>query len=657
MATFQVDVGNATYEVDAPDESSAWKMANKFHASQPTATQEGRAANPTIAGLPMRGAITALQAPLMGFGDELFGGLSAAGRSVANLVGAGNGQSFGQNYRDSRDYVRGITDQFKQDAPITSMATGLAASAPLMMIGGPTGPAATAMSGMARMGQAGKVGALYGALSGAGDSTAESPLGVLADTGKGAAISGGLALGGQGAANILGAAGSNIAQRISDTSAADKARLMLADMLAKDTRIPNAPVETRLAALGPKATITDATPAGSNIRQMADTLSVLPGDAKKMAEALITQRQSGRAGRLVTAADNALGTSGKGYTDTLNALDAAKKAAAQPFYQKLEGVSIRADSDLAGVLKAAESAHGGAEKLAVLKQELPIDLSKIKAGDDVPLNALDKVKQALWDLAESSKGEFGKPTSLSNAYNDLRVKLTGKMDELSPHDVNGSIYKQARDAYGGKAMLEAAVREGRGAMKEDALAIADTTKGMGASELEAFRIGALQAIRDKVGTQSGQSALLEMWKNPGISDKLKQIFGNNYEKFASAVANEKQLKLIESTGRGSQTAARLFGSGEMDALNAAASVGQAAAGAAHGNPLPIVGAIAKLINRVQTPESTRNELARLLLTPGAQKDLAGLPALIARTNAQRGALATGAGLLSPQVQGALFQNR
>ena len=36
MSTFQVDIGNATYEVDAPDETTAWKMANQVHANAPS---------------------------------------------------------------------------------------------------------------------------------------------------------------------------------------------------------------------------------------------------------------------------------------------------------------------------------------------------------------------------------------------------------------------------------------------------------------------------------------------------------------------------------------------------------------------------------------------------------------------------------------------
>ena len=44
--TFDVDVGGKTYEVDAPDANTAWRMANEYHQSrQPKAP--AMAVNPT----------------------------------------------------------------------------------------------------------------------------------------------------------------------------------------------------------------------------------------------------------------------------------------------------------------------------------------------------------------------------------------------------------------------------------------------------------------------------------------------------------------------------------------------------------------------------------------------------------------------------------
>ena len=241
------------------------------------------------------------------------------------------------------------------------------------------------------------------------------------------------------------------------------------------------------------------------------------------------------------------------------------------------------------------------------------------------------IKKALWSIAEKEKVNFA-PTPDSNAINGIRIALTNKMDKLSPKDVGGSIYKQARDAFAGPAQLEGAVIAGRGAMKTDAIGVGELTKGMGTGELEAFRIGALQSLRDKVGTEAGQTSLLKMWKETGTSDKLKEIFGNDYKKFASSVAKEERLKGLESVGRGSGTAERLFGEGDLSVLPA---VGQAVASAAQGNVLPAMGAIPKIWNQAKTPEATRDALAKLLLQrgPEAQQTLKNLPNFMQQYNA------------------------
>ena len=105
---FEVDVGNATYKVDAPDEKTAWKMASDVHKSAPQESpsmQAGRKMDYSIGGVPVgssvQGAINALQGPTMGFLDELVGAVAAP---------------FGK-YKETRDFIRGATQQFRQEYP------------------------------------------------------------------------------------------------------------------------------------------------------------------------------------------------------------------------------------------------------------------------------------------------------------------------------------------------------------------------------------------------------------------------------------------------------------------------------------------------------------------------------------------------------------
>jgi len=386
-----------------------------------------------------------------------------------------------------------------------------------------------------------------------------------------------------------------------------------------------------------------------------DVLASMPGQAKSLVERRIREQQMFRPERLANAADEALGTQGKGFTATLEALDAFKKSTSAPLYKKLENVSVKIDDDLQSLIQASTSAHGKAELLTQLQRQLPLDISKLKAGDDVPLKVLDIVKQSLYDLGESSRGEFGKATNTSRAYDDLRVSLTKKLEALSPADKNGSIYRQALDAYAGPSQLGNAVVKGRTAMKQDDIALSDLMGNMSKSELEAFRIGALQSLKDKVGTEAGQTSLLKMWKEPATSNRLKEIFGDDYQKFAQEVAKEARLKPLEQVGRGSGTFSRMAGAEDLGVMPTTMAAGKAVASAATGSPMAAAGEAVNVKNRIgqvinQMPETTRNELAKMLLLrgPTGQLEVENTAALIRALNQRSTQLQTGGGSIIGQ---------
>ena len=445
----------------------------------------------------------------------------------------------------------------------------------------------------------------------------------------------------QGGAKAAGAMGGNIAQRISESSAGEAAKLKLAEVLSKSGvgslfepgGAGNAlsQIEARLYKLGPEASLVDA--AGQPTKVLLDTLATLPGQAKTLVEQFIRNRQATRPQRIMTAADEALGTGGAGYKTTLDALVKQKQTESAPFYQQIENMSVRVDNNLHNLIQRAPDAWKAAKDLAIREGKTPLDLSQIKPGDDLSFEALDTLKKALWTIGEKEKVNF-KATAESRATDNLRNELTRKLDDLSPKDKDGkSIYKMARDAFAGPAEMESAVIAGRTAMKTDEIGVSELTKGMSASELEAFRVGALQSLRDKVGTEAGQTSLLKMWKEPATSGKLKEIFGTDYRQFAASVAKEARLKEIEQTGRGTKTAQRLLSAGELDAGDAM-QAGQAVASASQGNAAPLINTVMNLGKKISTPEQTRNEMAKLLMQqgPAAMRTLRDLPLAVKQFN-------------------------
>ena len=616
--------------------------------------------------------VAALQGSTFGFGDELVAALGApidayrnGGLSIDNIA---------KSYRTLRDVARGMSDQGKQDSPWISGAAGLAgglasgralgalaqqgvtAAAPALAAryASWVNPVGQTAGILPRVTNAAVFGAGYGAISGAGDSTADSVGGVLADAGKGALVGGASS----GALYGIGAAVkpvvSNVAARVSESAAGNYAQQKIAEAIARDARgnvfveglsNPGTKAIARFDRLGPEATVSDA--AGQSTRGLLDTLATLPGRTKDRLEQAILERQAGRAGRLVTAADNALGTQGAGYQQTLEALDATRKQAAAPFYRALENHVVTVDDDVANLIAKTAGTHADAQRLYQLQTGNVVKLGDLKPGDQVPFSMLDTLKQSLHDAAETQKRQGG--NKMARAIDDARVALTNKLDALAPVDrqTGQSVYKLARDAYSGPSQLIDAAEIGRRAMKADVFDVGSAVRGMTDSELQAFRVGALQALREKTGTQSGQASLLKMWMEPATRDRLKEVFGPDYRQFAAEVAREARLKGMEGLGRGSQTASRLYGAGDLD-VAPLADIGSAVGAAKTGNVLGAIGAAQKAWNRVQTPESVRNQMGQILLSRGAQgaTNLRQMENLIEQINRQSASNGAMTGLLS-----------
>lgn len=563
----------------------------------------------------LRGLVSGLQGPTFGFADELLGGLGAIGKTLVN------GQSFGDNYREMRDYYRGASKQAEQDAKDVlgdiggsafTMATRGAAAAPTALVG----RAAPAVGLVSNALRAGKVGAVTGGLQGLGDSTAEDLSGMATDATKGAAIGG--ALGALAVPVARGMGGMyDISKARFNASAAEKlAQQKVAEALLRDARGTvvqgNAPAvigqaEARLSKLGAEGRVVDA--AGQNTRQLLDTLATLPGQTKSASEAAILSRQAGRAERLRESAQAGLNETGKRFTATIDDLLAQRSEAAKPIYDQLYKTGTFINEELRGIIDAANKLGAGAEakRIATASQrEYGLTPSTQWAG----MRELDYLKQGLDDIIAANKNEFGKLTKVGAAVQGLKTDLVNILDQQS-----GGLYRQAREAYAGPSALIDAAKQGRAVWSSDDSVIAKTLQGMTAGEQEAFKVGAFEALRAKLGNMSGQNEIMRMWRDKTTSEKLRAMFGDEraFREFASTVAAESRMKGLESVGRGSQTAARQFGAGDLDVPAAMEAV------KAVSNPTSIAGlvnAASGIWNRVKTPEAVRDRMGGLLLSQG-----------------------------------------
>lgn len=630
------------------------------------------------------GIVSAMAGPSLGFYDEMVGVTGAAVEAVGNLTPWGTGRSVGESYRLHRDAARASADAYIKENPVLGHVERAVASIPAALVA-PAGQVAKAGSSI--IGQAAKAGAEFGAIAGAGDSTATDALGVTKDIAAGAvggavlgpAVAGGLTAAANVARGIAGQAakaaeGTRFADTIAragitpqvEQSAQTTAAQKVAQALERDAggrgalTNPLDVIAARQRTLGTEATIADA--GGQNTRQLLDILSTLPGKTKDVTERLIHDRQAGRAGRMIDAAESGLGTNGARLPQTLEALDATRKEAAGPLYDRVRQTTLTVDADLQALLERSSNAIGVAKRIAeangqrftLLEGNPGVDALMRPQQKVAPLAQLDTLKRSLYDLEQSHiNPETGRLNELGNAYKDLRRELVAKIDSLTTDQTGASFYKTARDAYAGPTELRAAANLGSRAMSQDAWKISQATDGMSASELEAFRIGAFESLRKKLGTEGGQTQILKMWKEPNTAEKLRELFGDqkNFRKFAADVAREARLKRLESVGRGSQTASRAAGLGDLDTA-AITEAGNAARSAVTGNVTGLVNSAAQAWNKASTPEPVRNEIGRLLTGKGEQgaKNLNEIRNIVEQILEERAKRAAQAGVLSGSQQ-------
>lgn len=600
----------------------AWMSAPEATDSAPAAApapaqseayRQGRGAGGVA-----RGLANVLQGPSFGFADEIGGGIGA----LIDVAKSGGKKGFSEAYRENRDYLRGASDQAAEDNPILSAVTQGMASAPTMLLG--MGSGLVKGAGLAaNVGRAAVSGATSGALTGAGRSTAGDAGGVARDAGIGGVS--GAALGGAtaGIGGALGAVGRTVAARNGGDAARDLASEKVAESVLRDARGVSAQsgdaaisrAAARQRALGPEATIADS--AGESTRGLLDTLATLPGATKDAAARLIRDRQAGRAERLISSADNALGTGGQRLAPTLQALEQHRATEAQPLYNALRASQIAPTDEMRSIIAAADELGAGklAQTIATAERQpytLGGDATAYRFAD------LDRLKRGL-DTMISREVESGRTTATGAALTSLKNALVGEMDRATIDPATGkSVYAAARAAYAGPSALMDAANAGRAAVGQGETGIRQAMAGLSESEMQAFRVGAFDALRTKIGSSDvGRTEMLNLWKNPAARERLSALFGDerSFRQFAAQAARESRLKSLESVGKGSQTAARQYGAGDLDA-DALGQIAGAGKSAASGNLLGAAKAAADAWNRVKMPEAVRDEIGRILMTKG-----------------------------------------
>jgi len=565
-------------------------------------------------------AMTAAQGPTLGFADEL------AGLIQAPFI-ATKGESLGDAYTRGRDVYRSGVQSYQQEQPIGSAVAQGVASLPLGMLN----------VGRQMLPQVGPVmrsvgaGGLFGAISGAGEAKTPEEIAQQAlTTGATSAVLGGATELGMKAVRPVGSilkaqTGRMIPVSVRGLvggSSVDIARRRVAEAMMRDGATPDQ-VIARMSKLGDDAILAES--AGYNTRDLLDTMATLPGRTKNYTEDLIRQRQSQRGGRLATSAQQQLSPTGARLADSVESLMTKRDVEATPLYNQLKTVSVTLDDDLKQILDAANKlgAFSRAEKISTGLRE-PFTLKDFKNATDASMTDLDKVKRGIDDIigSKSAVNDRGEINEFGRSVVKLKQDLLKRLDDATVDpDTGASLYKGARNAYAGPSALISAAELGRTVLNKPAATIRTLVKDMSDSELESFRVGAYEGLRDLAGTQSGQTRLLNMWKEPATQERLKEIFPSEraFRVFASDVAAEARKKEIQSVGRGSQTAGREARMEDVG-LQTLKDTADLAAAAKTMDVGSLVNMLSNTMKRTSVPEPVRNEIGRILMSKATSGD-------------------------------------
>jgi hypothetical protein len=525
---------------------------------------------------------------------------------------------------------RSALERYKQESPGKAMMSEIAGG----IIPG------LALPGMS-LGRAALAGAGFGAVSGAGEAEGDITE-RLGGAGVGATLGAVGAPIGQLFGRVAGKATTSLADSMFRTptrAGVDSARQAVREAIESDVGSLDAALKTVLERSGKPYTLADI---GPNTRAYLDAAAQLPGPGKQAADKFLRERDRGMMSRLTSDLQDAFGSRAS-FFDEFNALKDARSDLGGKLYKRAFRVEVPVNKELTDILRTP-TAQAAYERAARIAADRNIPLPKVsitpegklvtESGNEVSgINTefLHFLKMGLDDVVFTGKApQSGIGSTELAGQKEVRMRLLNMIDRNNPS------YARARSYWAGETAVMDAMTEGRKIMSSAPQTIAkqiDEITGdvrkMSGSEKEAFRLGAMQGLLDRMGgEQVGETVLGgTMADAKKLLDRrtLKAIeltFPNtklgkeSYDKFVDNLTRELEMKITsQQVTAGSQTAGRQAAMGRIR--------GEAA------RELPtsttVAGIVANALRRdmgaleEQQVQSASNEIARMLIQQSPQE--------------------------------------
>jgi hypothetical protein len=490
----------------------------------------------------------------------------------------------------------------------------------------------TAILGETTLGQVGRglaVGTGTGALSGAG--AAEKDVATAAIT---SGAFGGLL--GSTAPIIINKAGTTIKNVLNSAGIGDQetaASKMLASYLKKDNLSPTEAQQAldELRRIGvPNPVIADL---GKSLNDLAYSAYVVQSKAKGGTESFLTSRMIDQPNDivrgLVEKAGLAKNVNGFEY---LEALTAKQKSLADEAYPKayslaIDAVPFRKYVDRPVFVKAYDEA---VKRAGVYGETLP-PLSEIRNAQSVPTDVLHKIKIGLdrvvdaeTDTVTGKMSGYGRDVvSVKDEFNDL-------IKSLNPE------YKKANAEFADEERIRKAFKMGQDYQKLDVAEAAAKIKKLNPDEKEAFRLGVMADVNNRLGDFKGGDFTRQIFKSENQKLLLRNAFPNqeSYNEFS---------QYVKALGQQTATQRRVLSGSRTDENRAvreeASMLGTIGQAAATGDPLSMLraGGTALLARAKGISGETSEALQRRLFTTDTIEQTAILQELNRRARKAQGA--------------------
>ena len=358
-----------------------------------------------------------------------------------------------------------------------------------------------------------------------------------------------------------------------DVTGLQAGRNLVKEALKSDVGSVDEAINTVLQNAGKPYTLADI---GPNTRAYLDAVNLIPSPAKQTAKKFLEQRDKGISARLTSDLQEAFGTTAS-FFDEFNALKAARTDLGKKMYANAFNKQVPVNRELTDLLgrPSVQQAYARGINIAqekgikvpnvVVNAQGQLVTADNKLVPAVDTEFLHYVKMGLDDLVYTGKSpSSGIGNTQLNSIKDTRSQFLNYIDKNNPS------YKSARNYWADDTATMDAMQSGRTFLKSNPDQLKADIKKMSTSEKEAFRLGAMSDLIERVGGQSTDTVVpmtanvaRNILKDPKRVALIKATFPDNelgQNKFNQFIKNfQTEMEMKATSGQvltGSQTAGR-----------------------------------------------------------------------------------------------------